>query len=121
MPAVPDLQSGGVQLSLEAPPGTASLLTWSKDHFAARLAERSCIIVYADGRYRMEKSSQRFLESMTTHAFEGTLSSAQITDLHKILDSPELANLRHNLDQTRPASEVEVTRLVIHERRQFSG
>ncbi len=113
MPAVPDLQSGGAQLKLEAPPGKAYLLTWSKDHFAARLAERSCIIVYADGRYRMEKSSQRFLGSMTTNAFEATLSSAQITDLQKILDSTELANLRHNLDQTRPASEVEVTRLVI--------
>jgi len=113
MPAVPDLQSSGAQLKLEAPPGIAYLLTWSKDHFAARLAERSCIIVYADGHYRMEKSSQHFLESMTTHAFEAALDSAQIADLQKILDSPELANLRHNLDQTRPASEVEVTRLVI--------
>lgn len=69
--------------------------------------------MYADGRYRMEKSNQRLRESMTTRAFEATLSSAQITDLQKILDSPELANLRHELGQARPASEVEITRLVI--------
>jgi hypothetical protein len=113
MPAVPDLQNGGSQLKLVAPPGTAYLLTWSKSHFGARGGERSCIIVYADGRYRMERSNQRFQESMKTHAFEATLSSAQIADLQKILDSAELANLRHISGQALPASEVEITRLVI--------
>jgi len=113
MPAVPDLQSGGSQLKLVAPPGAAYLLTWSKNHFGGRGGERSCIIVYADGRYRLEKSNQRFQESMTTRAFEATLGSAQVAELQKILDSSELANLRHDFDQARPASEVEITRLVI--------
>lgn len=104
-----------------APRDAPYLLTWSKDRsvfgvdkgFRAGRSERSCIIVYADGRYRVEKSNQRYRESMITRAFEATLSSAQIADLQKILGSSELANLRHNLDQAPPASEVDITRLVI--------
>ena len=121
MPTAHDLQNGSLPIKPVEPRDTAYLLTWSKEHsvygagkeFLEGLSERNCIIVYADGRYRMEKSNQRLRESMTTRAFEATLSSAQIADLQKILSSSELANLRHDLDRARPASEVEITRLVI--------
>jgi len=61
----------------------------------------------------MEKSNQHYPGSPTTRAFEAKLSSAQVVDLQSILRSPELANLHHDFDQTRPASEIEITSLVI--------
>lgn len=121
MPVVPNLQSGGSQLNLVAPRDPSYLLIWSKDRsvfgvgtdFLAGRSERSCIIVYADGRYRMEKSNQDKRESMTTRAFESTISSAQIADLQKVLGSSELASLQRSLDHAPPAAEAEITRLVI--------
>jgi hypothetical protein len=113
MPAIPDLQNSGSQLKLVAPADMAYLLTWSRRSFHAGLTEQSCIIVYTDGRYRMEKSNQHYPGSPTTRAFEAKLSSAQVVDLQSILRSPELANLHHDFDQTRPASEIEITSLVI--------
>ena len=113
MPAIPDFQNSGSQLKLVAPADMAYLLTWSRHFFHAGLTEQSCIIVYTDGRYRMEKSNQHYPGSPTTRAFEAKLSSAQVVDLQSILRSPELANLHHDFDQTRPASEIEITSLVI--------
>ena len=103
MPAVPDLQSGGAQLKLEAPPGKAYLLTWSKDHFAARLAERSCIIVYADGR-DCHRASDWLCDELCR---SGCVASPR---RQRQKSEPGHAIV---VDQTRPASEVEVTRLVI--------
>jgi hypothetical protein len=113
MPAIPDLQNSGSQLKLIAPPDRGYFLTWGADSFHRGLVERSCIIVYTDGRYRIEKSTQRYLEAMSTRAYEDTLTRTQTADLQTILASPDLATLKHGFEQTRPASDLEITRFVI--------
>jgi len=57
--------------------------------------ERTCMIVYQSGRYRMEKSKQELNAPLRTEVFHDALSEGQIKELRQILDAPDLANLQH--------------------------
>ena len=57
--------------------------------------ERTCVVVYRTGRYRLEKSKQEFGGKMRGEVFRDSLSEAQLQDLERILDAPELKGLHH--------------------------
>ena len=119
---MPVIQKSGPQPERQAP-HYDYLLGWSREHFYSdrshtgaswtNITERTCIVVYTDGRYEMKSNKQSDANSGTTRGSEGALSPEQILDLQKILASPDLANLVHDSHQTLPASELEITRFVI--------
>ncbi len=57
--------------------------------------ERTCVVIYKSGRYRLEKSKQEFGGKMRAEVFRDSLSEAQLQELQGILDAPELRNLHH--------------------------
>jgi hypothetical protein len=62
---------------------------------ASTRAERVCVVVYASGRYRMEKSKQEVGTKPETQVFLSALDTDQVKQLQAILDAPDLAKLQH--------------------------
>jgi hypothetical protein len=60
-----------------------------------REAERTCAIVYASGRYHLEKSSQQVNERVKWKIYEASLEAPELQGLRELLDVPELKALQH--------------------------
>jgi hypothetical protein len=54
---------------------------------------RLCTVIYASGRYRLEKSIQEFGSQMRPEIYRDMLDKAQLDELRKILDNPKLVAL----------------------------
>jgi len=59
-----------------------------------RQADRTCVIVYGTGRYRLEKSNQEVHEPAHARVYLGSLSAQQMQNLRGILDAPDLRSLK---------------------------
>jgi hypothetical protein len=57
--------------------------------------ERTCVVVYKTGRYRLEKSKQEFGGKMRAEVFRDSLSEGQLQELQGLLDAPELRDVHH--------------------------
>src|SRR5215469_11365064 len=65
-----------------------------KEHVWSGGVERSCVLVYTDGRFRSEKTSGAHLSRLVTRVAEGQLSNLQVSELQRTLDDPTLTALR---------------------------
>lgn len=83
-------------------PGEAAPVGWkppvgnyvfflTRDHAYSFHRELSCVLVYHDGKFRAEKTAGNPLMHLSTHAVEGQLEAAQVSDLQKLLDDPSLS------------------------------
>jgi hypothetical protein len=63
-----------------------------KEHIqrGVSVAERKCVLVMADGRYRIEKSLQRAREYPTGEVFEATVPADALAELRTLLAGDEL-------------------------------
>lgn len=52
--------------------------------------QRRCVVIYPDGRYHAEKSSQAYGEGMRSQVVESMLTPPELQNLSQILDAPEL-------------------------------
>lgn len=105
------------------------LLTIVEDHFFAdttttavgfrqenvsHKAERTCVIVYQSGRYRLEKSRQEADAAIKTDVYHDTLGADQIKELRQLLDAPNLVKLQHQrADVGMTVKEGEIVSVVI--------
>ncbi len=108
------------QAGSSASPGSSYLMRIVKDHylpndltFGSRV-ERTCVIVYQTGQYRMEKSKQEFNSAMKTEVFRDSVSDTTLRQLRQILDGPELSQLHQKTAAAgMTIREGEVTNLAI--------
>jgi hypothetical protein len=77
------------------PPPVPYLMILATDHFRENKAERNSVIVYPDGHYCRENSTQAYGAQPRLQALEGSLNSTQLAELHTLLDAAELKNLKH--------------------------
>ena len=68
-------------------------------------AQRSCVLIAGNGRYRFEDHSQKMGRSVTTEVTSGKLSSEELGKLQVILDNPSLVKIQHHEPRgTQPVS-----------------
>jgi hypothetical protein len=72
---------------------TASSGAWQQN--INRKVERTCIIVYLSGRYRMEKSQQEFNAPMRTDVYHDSINDSQTHELEQLLNAADLVKLQH--------------------------
>ena len=89
------------------------LMTLVRDYFRGGKVERNCVIVYVDGWYRREKSSQEYLDGIQARAFEGSLTENQLTQLRALLDASDLKNMKHEADVRVFSAEGDATSLAV--------
>jgi hypothetical protein len=111
MPA--PLRSDLKTTSQENSPQPTYLLSLVNDYFRVERVERNCVIVYANGKYRQEKTKQEYMGKIQLHAFEGSLSSDQIEQLRELLDVAVLKNMKHDTEPKAFSSEADATLLTI--------
>lgn len=88
-PRAPQPANRSSESPTSLPPAFAMRMLESR--FQGGQLEKSCLIVYATGRYHREQRTQRAGEpSVTTRIFEGSLQPAQLQQLHAVLNDPEL-------------------------------
>jgi hypothetical protein len=73
--------------------GPSFLMRLEYTRFVQREAERTCAIVYASGRYHVEKSSQEIGERVKAQVYEASLETPKIQGLQQLLDDPDLKAL----------------------------
>lgn len=96
------------------PQQASFLMRWQFNHIAAGTVEDTCVVVYPSGRYRMEKSSQRYSDKLKVRAFEDSLNKADLKQLQELLDLPELkASTHQNLPSGKVFREGELTTLAV--------
>jgi hypothetical protein len=80
-------------------PGSAAipafLMRLQYTRFEQREAQRTCAIVYADGRYHVEKSTQQVFGPVRSRVHEAPLDGSKLQSLRGLLDDPELKALQH--------------------------
>lgn len=79
----------------QAPASPSYLMRLEYTRFEQREAQRTCAVVYADGRYHLEKSSQQMNEPVKAHIYEASLQATELQGLQKLLDDPLLKELKH--------------------------
>ncbi len=89
------------------------LMMMHTEHVNGGFVENRCVIVYPDGRYRREKSTQRFESTRKVQAFESTLRNDQVTELETLLDAQPIRSLQHNNLSNTPFREMELTTVAI--------
>lgn len=90
------------------------VMRWQFNHIAGGTVEETCVVVYPSGRYRMEKSLQRYGDKLKVRAFEDSLSEADLKQLQELLDLPELkASTHQNLPSGKEFREGELTTLAV--------
>jgi hypothetical protein len=70
------------------PPSPDFLLRMTVDRVGNPM-QRQCAVIYPDGRYHAETSSQSSGESMHSQVMEGMLPPPELDALRQILDAPE--------------------------------
>ncbi len=84
------------------------------NRFVQREAERTCAVVYADGRYHLEKSSQEIGGRVKAQVHEASLEASQLQGLRQLLDDPDLKALQHgNIPDAAVFSATDITRVWI--------
>ena len=73
----------------------AFLMRFRYTRFEQREAQRTCAIVYADGRYHLEKSTQQVFGPVRSQIHEAPLDVSGLQSLQRLLDDPELKALQH--------------------------
>jgi hypothetical protein len=76
------------------PPKKDYLVRMVSSHAAERTVQDKCIIVFPDGSYRFEKSSQQVGAKKESQVFEGVMDSEKLHDLGQLLTTPELKSIR---------------------------
>jgi len=66
------------------------LLSVAKAHAGGGFVDRSCTIVYGDGKFVAEETSGRYSGQPTTRGITGELDGAQLSELRQLLDEPQL-------------------------------
>jgi len=115
LPAGPvELKSRSSQIEASAAQATKQfLMRFAVDHILAGDATGTCLIVYPDGRFHYEKKHQAPRRAVKSQTLEGTIDPAELQDLHKLLDSTQLKNARHDAIPSVTFYEATVTRLEI--------
>jgi hypothetical protein len=72
------------------PPNGKYLVFLDKDHLGGGVVERSCVVVYTDGKFRAERTVGRYFSYLRTQSVEGRLGETQVADLRSVLDDPPL-------------------------------
>jgi hypothetical protein len=62
--------------------------------FVQREAERTCAVVYASGRYHLEKSSQEIGGPVKSQVYEASLAASELPGLGQLLENPDLKALQ---------------------------
>jgi len=97
----------------EAPPAVMAspfLMRLEYTRFAQREAERTCAIVYASGRYHVERSSQEIGERVKAQVYEASIEPSKVQGLRQLLDDPELKALAHgNIPDATMFSATDIT------------
>lgn len=91
------------QPATASPPETAPsatvpayLFQLLRDTLTRRELERTCVIVYSDGRYHFERKTQSLGNTLVqTSIFEDAIPAAEVGHLREILDKPELVNHKY--------------------------
>jgi hypothetical protein len=93
----------------ERPSSVPYLMVLGRDYYRGGKVERNCVVVYPDGRYRREKSSQEYLGKIRLQAVEGSLNSIQVGELRALLDAVELQNMKHETRRNAVVQEADMT------------
>jgi hypothetical protein len=89
------------------------LMLLGRDYYRGWQVESNCVVVYPDGRYRREKSSQEYLGKIRLQAVEGSLNSTQVGELRTLFDAAELQNMKHDTHRNVASQEADVTWLEV--------
>jgi hypothetical protein len=73
----------------------AFLMRLQYTRFEQREAQRTCAIVYTDGRYHLEKSTQQVFGPVRSLIHEASLEVSTLQGLRRLLDDRELKALQH--------------------------
>lgn len=71
------------------------LMHFEYTRFEQREAQRTCAIVYADGQYHMEKSSQEMNERVKWRIYEASVEASALQELQRLLGDSALQSLKH--------------------------
>lgn len=77
------------------------------------IAERWCLLVDMDGRFRYEKSTQPYLEKVDGKAYQGALPPEKLQELRALLDSPSIKDLKPETWQAPTYKDSERTDVMI--------
>jgi hypothetical protein len=94
-PDVSELASPASGASASTATGRPSpiVLRLVQDSYIDALLEKTCVVVYTEGRFHSERSKKdRYSSFMHTAIFEDVIPSAEIANLKAILDRPEFVN-----------------------------
>jgi hypothetical protein len=69
------------------------IVQWTMNEMFIDRAERSCVIIYASGKFHREHSRQMPGRDLEGIVKEGELTKTQVNDLRLLTDSSDLANL----------------------------
>ncbi len=72
------------------PPNGNYILFLDRDHVGGGVVERSCVVVYTNGKFRAERTVGRYRSYLQTKSVEGRLGETQVASLHGVLDDPAL-------------------------------
>ena len=81
--------------TITAPKRSSFLMRWQFNHIAEGTVQDTCVVVYASGRYRMEKISEGYRDKLKVRAFEDSLRETDLKELQDLLDRPELKVSTH--------------------------
>jgi hypothetical protein len=69
---------------VDSPPSVPFLMALVTSYVREEEANRNCVVIYPEGRYRREKSTQAYGGNVRLHAFEGSLNSTQVAELRAL-------------------------------------
>ncbi len=111
MPA--PVNTGPIPVAEPRPPTVPYLMLLMREHSRGWNVERNCAVIFPNGRYRREKSTQEYGTKIRLEAFEGSLSSTQVEELRTLLDATELKNMKHETYDRKLVHEGDMTVLAI--------
>ena len=91
--SAPKLTNPGASDAPAPPPQGTFLMRFESDEFAGTQAEMQCVLIYSDGRFHTEKSSQQSGSEIKSQVYEGSIDSANLRTLQQLLDDPSLKKM----------------------------
>jgi hypothetical protein len=76
----------------------ASIVRGMQEDSVDATVEQTCMIVYASGKYRLEKTKQIMNDKPRSQVYLSTLTDSQLGELKQLLSDPQVANLQHTTD-----------------------
>jgi hypothetical protein len=112
--SAPELIRPGASDAPAPPPQSTFLMRFESDEFSGTEAEMQCVLIYSDGRYHMEKSSQQSRSEIKSQVYEGSIDSAKVRTLQQLLDDHSLKKMEQmSLKGTQLMLRGKVTTLTI--------